>query len=71
MWILPYEPSTYAYAQAFVEQYSAAPGSKDKYIKYTPAELRAAVQNDLFEMREDARAQHAAASFKRLASSIK
>ena len=52
--------------QAFVEQYSAAPGSKEKYVKYTPAELRAAVQTDLFEMREDVKS--AAASLKRRTS---
>ncbi|KAK9821134.1 hypothetical protein WJX81_005577 [Elliptochloris bilobata] len=54
--------------EVFVEQYSAAPGSKEKYVKYTPAELRAAVQSDLFEMRDDARALHAAASLKRRTS---
>ena len=49
-----------------MEQYSAAPGSKEKYVKYTPGELRAMVQADLFEMREDVK--NAAASLKRRAS---
>jgi len=52
-----------------VERYSGAPGNKEKNVKYTPAELRAAVERDLFEMREDARALHAASLKRRVSGS--